>query len=119
MAGWGDVERVAADLPEVSASSAHEGSPALDVAGRQFARLRVDPDQGGRALLQFWVRDAGIQDGLVQSEPDVYLVHHRFAVPAVLAWLDRLDDAALRELLVESWTARGPKRLVRQHPDVR
>ena len=42
MASWDDVGKIALALPEAMAGQAHEGSPAYDVAGRQFARLRWD-----------------------------------------------------------------------------
>ena len=117
MASWADLGKAVEDLPEVHPSRAHEGSPAFDVGRRQFLRLRVDDD--GRSILQFWVRDQGIQEGLVQSSPHVFWVHHRFAVPAVMAWLDALDAGTLREVAVESWSARAPKSLVKAHPGLR
>ncbi len=116
MATWDDVVASVGDLPDVTASTAHQGSPAFDVHGRQFLRQRVD---NGRAVLQFWVRDTGVQDAIVQTEPDTFWVHHRFNVPSTMAWLDRLDAATLREVLVESWTARAPKGLVKAHPDLK
>jgi hypothetical protein len=116
VATWADVVREVSDLPEVSASTAHEGSPAFEVRHRQFLRQRVDD---GRTILQFWVRDAGIQDAFVQASPDTFWVHHRFTVPATMAWLDLVDSQTLREVLVESWTARAPKRLVQAHPNLK
>jgi hypothetical protein len=49
VASWDDVGKVALGLPEVAAGQAHEGSPAYDVAGKQFARLRWDDE--GREIL--------------------------------------------------------------------
>ncbi|QIX26092.1 hypothetical protein ncot_05380 [Nocardioides sp. JQ2195] len=115
MATWADAERVGLALPDVARARAHEGSPALEVHGRQLARRREDQ---GRAILQFWVRDVGVQEGLLQNEPDTFWVHHRFATPSVEAWLDRLDADGLREVLVESWWARATTTLRRQHPDL-
>ncbi len=116
MATWNDVAVVASHLPEATQSTAHEGSPAFEVRGRQFLRRRVE---GRRTILQFWVRDTGIQDAFVQADPDTFWVHHRFNVPATMAWLDMLDSETLREVLVESWTARAPKGLTKTHPDLK
>ena len=43
MANWDDVGATALTLPEVAVGQAREGSPAYDVAGRQFAR-QAHPD---------------------------------------------------------------------------
>ena len=116
MATWSDVVQAVGDLPEVEPSSAHEGSPAFEVRRRQFLRQRVD---GGRVILQFWVSDTGIQDSFVQPRPRHLLGAPPIPVPATMAWLDRLDSETLREVLVESWTARAPKRLVQAHPNLK
>ncbi len=116
MATWDDVVAAVSDLPEATPSTAHEGSPAFAVRKRQFVRHRTDE---GRTIVQFWVRDTGIQDMFVQGDPDTFWVHHRFNVPATMAWLDRVDDETLREVLIESWTARAPRRLSKAHPDLK
>lgn len=111
MASWDDVGKIALSLPETTAGQAHEGSPAYDVAGRQFARLRWDE---GRELLQFW---AGDREGLAASNPDAYSLWKAFPA-AVFGWLDQLDTDELREIIIDSWRARAPKRLVKTHPEV-
>jgi hypothetical protein len=117
MASWDDVGTIALTLPEVTIGHAHEGSPAYDVAGRQFARLRHFKD---RQILHFWVADLGAKQALMESEPSTYWTVHAFATHSSLwAWLDRLDRRELRELLVESWQARAPKRLTTAHMHLR
>jgi len=115
VATWNDVVSVVSDLPEATPSTAHEGSPAFEVRKRQFLRQRVED---GRTILQFWVRDTGIQDMFVQADPETFWVHHRFNVPATMAWLDMVDGETLREVLIESWTARAPKTLTKAHPNL-
>jgi hypothetical protein len=117
MANWDDVGATALTLPEVTVGQAHEGSPAYDVAGRQFARLRHDES---RQILHFWVADVGAKQALIGSEPSTYWTVGAFAAHSSLwAWLDQLERRELRELLVESWYARAPKRLAKAHPDLR
>ena len=116
MATWHDAEAVGLTFPAVIRALAHEGSPTLEVRGRQLARRRED---AGRAIIQFWVSDLGIQESLVQDDPETFWVHHRFATPSAEAWLDRLDAPTLREILVESWAARAPASLRKAHRDFR
>ena len=112
MAIWEDVGRIALDLPGTAASHAHDGvSPAYDVAGKQFARLRWDQ---GREILQFWAGDA--REALVKSNPDAYWVMKAFP-SALFAWLDQLDVAELREIVTDSWRVRAPKRLLKSQPE--
>jgi hypothetical protein len=117
MANWDDVGATALTLPEVTVGQAHEGSPAYHVAGHQFARLRHDES---RQILLFWVADPGAKQALMESEPSTYWTVRAFAAySSIWAWLDRLDRRELRELLVESWYARAPKRLAKAHLDLR
>ncbi|MGH3447768.1 MAG: hypothetical protein ACRDQA_12085 [Nocardioidaceae bacterium] len=62
--------------------------------------------------------DPGVQQALIQDDPDTFWVHHQFATPSVEAWLDRLDRTTVREVLVESWTARATATLRKAHPDL-
>ena len=116
MTTWGEAERVALTLPEAESGEAHEGSPAVLVRGRQFARLRWD---GDRELLQVWLPDAALVAPYVEEDPATYRAIPGYSRLVLLAALDRLDAATLRELIVESWAARSPKRLVAAHPDLR
>jgi hypothetical protein len=116
MAQWSDVERVAVALPGTSKGAAHEGSPAILVGKNQFARLRVT-DEGGE-ILQFWVADEDLVQGYVDLDPATYRGARGYSRKVVMATLDRLDVEVLGELLVESWAARAPATLRRQHPAV-
>jgi hypothetical protein len=58
------------------------------------------------------VEHLGAKEALVADRPDVYLTTPHFdGYPAVLVVLDRIEPAELRELIVEAWLARAPKRL--------
>ena len=113
---WREAERIALTLPEAELGEAHEGSAAVFVRGRQFARLRWD---GDRELLQVWLADAALVAPYVDEDPETYRAIPGYSKLVVLGVLDRLEDATVRELLVESWAARAPKRLVAAHPGLR
>lgn len=113
MTTWEDLGRIALALPDVAEGQAHEGSPAYDVAGKQFARLRWEDD--GREILQFWTGDD--RGALVQTKPQAYWITRAFP-SAMFAYLDALDVDELREIVTESWRVRAPKRLVKAHPEV-
>ncbi|TDD56340.1 hypothetical protein E1263_25200 [Kribbella antibiotica] len=110
MADWTEVERIAATLPETAPGVAHEGSPAYDVAGRQFARLRWN--DAGREILQFWTPDPADRDALTAGSPATYWLAKAFP-SAVFGWLDAIDAPELVEVLTDSWAARAPARVRR------
>jgi hypothetical protein len=104
VATWGDVERIAGRLAGAKRGHAHEGSPTFDVGRHPFARLRWDDD--GREILQFWSLELDSEDALADRR-DTFFAVHRFRVKvSIWAWLDRLDEAELTEILTDSWLAR-------------
>lgn len=117
MSSWADVERVGLSLPETSLGEAHEGSPAVLVRTQQFARLRWDDAE--TEVLQFWVPNADLVAAYVDDDPVTYYAAPGFSRKAVMARLSRLDSQTLREVLVESWMCRAPKRLTKAHSDLR
>ena len=117
MASWADVEKVALDLPETAKGEAHEGSPAIYVRTQQFARLRWDDTSG--EVLQFWVPDEDLVHAYVQADPATYYGAAGYSKKVVMARLPMVDQATMRELLVESWICRATATLRKQHPDLR
>jgi hypothetical protein len=116
VATWREAELVALTLPGAELGEAHEGSPAVFVHGKQFTRLRWD---GDRELLQVWVADPALVPTFVEEDPATYQAIPGYSRYVVLAAVDRLAPTTVRELLVESWAAQAPKRLVAAHPDLR
>jgi hypothetical protein len=56
------------------------------------------------------------KEAMIASEPEVYFTTYHFdGYPAVLARLQRLKAAELRELITEAWLARAPARAVREY----
>ena len=120
MASWDDVRSIALDLPETSERLSH-GQPSWRVRDKGFVWERplraADLDAlGERApagpILGARVEHLGAKEALVADRPDVYLTTPHFdGYPAVLVVLDRIEPDELRELIVEAWLARAPKRL--------
>jgi hypothetical protein len=105
---WGDVREHGSALPGVEEATSY-GTPALKVAGKLLVRLKED---GETAAL--WVSFEE-RLALVNEQPDVYFVTpHYENYPMVLVRLASADPDELRELLVEAWLDRAPKRLVKE-----
>lgn len=117
MATWIDVERIGLSLPETAIGQAHEGSPAVMVRTQQFARLRWD--DAGNEILQFWVPDPGLVQAYVQNDPELYWGAPGYSKKVVMARLGSIAEEVVRELLVESWSARAPVSLRTAHSRLR
>jgi hypothetical protein len=64
------------------------------------------------------VADLGVREALLAGDPEVYFtVPHFEGFPAVLVLLDRIGATELRELIVEAWLNRAPKRLAAEYRD--
>ena len=107
MATWDEVIALCeAELPEVERSTSY-GTPALKVKGKLFARLKEDEERIV-IFVDFIEREA-----MTQENPDAYIVtdHYR-DYPMMLIDLDAVADDELREVLIESWRRRAPKKLL-------
>ena len=116
MGTWALVTRIGLALPEAEPGEAHEGSPALMVGSRQFARLRLSDE--GREILQFWVADPELVHAYVDEDPETFYGAPGYSKKVVMARLDRLDDAFVPELLIESWRCRASASVARRNPEV-
>jgi hypothetical protein len=121
MANWEDVRRVALDLPETTEGERRDGLLHWSVRDKSIAwerpLRRGDLEALGDAapngpILAARVPDLGAKEALLASDPGVYFTTPHFnGYPAILVRLDRISDADLKELVVEAWLARAPKRL--------
>jgi hypothetical protein len=103
---WERVAELALGLPEVEESTSY-GSPAFRVRGRPFAG--VSRHEGA-----IWARcDPDERPLLVASDPRAYRLtpHFERSPGYLLIWLDRADEAAVRERLLDAWLLVAPKRL--------
>ena len=124
MAGWDDVRRIALALPETSERVSRGNrqwlvKDKLVVWERPLRRAEYEalgdaaPDG---PILGARVEHLVAKEALLADDPGVYFTTPHFdGYPAVLVRLDRIALEDLEELIVESWLARAPKRLVKQY----
>ena len=122
MAGWDDVARVFAHLPEVTEDGGRErwwrvrGKP---IGGERPLR-RADYEHLGDAapdgpILGVRVADEGEKLALLDEDPSVFFTTPHFdGYPMVLVRLDAIGVDRLEELLTEGWLVQAPKRLAHQ-----
>jgi hypothetical protein len=97
-----DVREIALSMPEVFETTAY-GMPAFKAGMTRFAgapvqRSDVAPNSLG-VIIGFEERDR-----LLAARPDVYYLTEHFApYPAVLARVEKMTKAELRELLGAAW----------------
>src|SRR5271168_4165517 len=122
MASWSDVRRYALALPGASEERKSRGGSAWIVNGKFFAWERPlrpsDIAALGKAaptgaILGIRTADLEMKDVLLASDPQVFFATPHFdGYPAVLIRLGKISAKTLKEVLVEAWLARAPKRAV-------
>jgi hypothetical protein len=126
MAGWADVERLALALPE-SVEGTSRGLRQWQVRGKAFVwdrplREKEVEALGDRApdgpILAFWVEDLGAKEAMLADDSGVYFTTPHFdGYAIVLARLDEVETEELREIVVEAWLTRAPKRLAKAYAE--
>ncbi len=123
MTTWDDVRRIAMALPE----TVEQPGDALQwrVGDKLFAwdrpLRRADLDALGDAapdgpVLAARVPDLGAKDALLADDARVYFTTPHFnGYPAILVRLDLIALAELKELLVEAWLTRAPRRVAKAY----
>jgi len=120
VADWDDVRRIALALPGAEESSSHGGA-AWKVKKKLFVWERPlrksDLEALGDAapdgpILGARVEHLVAKEALLADDPSVFFTTPHFdGYPAVLVRLDQIGLEDLREVIVEAWLARAPKRL--------
>jgi hypothetical protein len=106
-----DVKAIALELPEVEETTSY-GTASLKLRKRMLCRLRDD----GTTLV---VRVDPLERQALLADPGgaYFITPHYEDYPYVLVHLEIADPTELRELLIEAWLERAPKRLAAAHED--
>ena len=120
MATWDDVRQIALGLPEAEERLSRD-TRQWRVKDKLFVWERPlrksDLDALGAAapagpILGVRTEHLVAKEAILQSDPGVFFTTPHFdGYPAVLVQLDRIGLGELREVIVEAWLARAPKRL--------
>jgi hypothetical protein len=113
MATEEDVRRIALSLPE-TVEKPWYGTPGFRVKDKGYLRIRSEADGG----LVVFVADVADKEMLLQSDPEKFFTTpHYDGYPAVLVNLLAIDVDELRELIIDSWRLKAPKRVLKEHGD--
>jgi hypothetical protein len=125
MATMADLDELALSLPETAKDVSEDGRPSYSVRSKLFCLHRsrrpdaIDSTTGERLgdVLMFRVADLGVKELLLADDRGVYFTTPHFVgYPAVLLRipdLARLDREELRDMVVEAWLTRAPKRVAK------
>lgn len=125
MATWDDVRRLALALPEAMEEPLHDQC-SWRVRGKLFvwerplnrrdlARFGDQPAPEGQ-ILGARVESEEAKVALIASDPETYFtIAHFDGYSAILVRLDHIPLDELKELIVEAWLLRAPKRLAQQY----
>jgi hypothetical protein len=104
---WRQLCKLGKELAEVAEGSWY-GTPALQVRGKSFIRLKED----GRSVL-FLLDSVDEQEFLLEARPGIYFItdHYR-GHPSVLARLAALRAPECRFRLERAWRLKAPRDLV-------
>ena len=121
MATWRDVRRLALALPETSETKSRDHA-AWIVDDKFFVWERPLRKSDLKALGALapkgpilGVRTSGLEmkEVLLSSDPGVYFTTPHFdGYPAVLVRLDKIAVKDLKDVMLEAWLSRAPKKVV-------
>ena len=126
MATWDDVARLALALPETSEQVSRDLRQwRVKDKGFVWERplRRADHEALGDSaprgpILGARVEHLMAKEALLADDPDVYFTTPHFdGYPAILVQLENISVDDLRELIVEAWLCRAPKRLAKAYLD--
>jgi hypothetical protein len=117
-----DLDELALAMPDVTRSEDADGRPSYAVHGKTFSFHRsprpdaVDPETGQRLedVLVFWVDSLEEKELVLADDRGIFFTTPHWngyrAVLMRIPELSRIDRGELRELVVEAWLSRAPKR---------
>jgi hypothetical protein len=113
MATEKDVRRIALSLPE-TIEKPWFNTPGFRVKDKGFLRIRSEAEGG----LVVFVSDLGEKEAMLASDPEkFYTTPHYDGYPTVLVNLKKVGVKELREVIVESWRCKAPKRVLEKYED--
>ncbi|HEY2474080.1 MAG TPA: MmcQ/YjbR family DNA-binding protein [Candidatus Cybelea sp.] len=122
MARWTDVRRIALALPGATEETTKSGNSAWLVRDKFFTWERPLRKSDLAALgdkaptgpiLGVRTPDLEMKEVLLASNPAVFFTTPHFeGYPAVLIRLPKISTKLLKDVIVEAWLARAPKRAV-------
>ena len=120
MASWRDVRRISLALPGTSEEKSRDHR-AWVVNDKFFTWERplrrsdleaLGADAAAGPILGVRTADLEMKEVLLARKPDVYFTTPHFnGYPAVLVQLDKIKLKELKDVILEAWLARAPKRL--------
>lgn len=120
------MRQLALALPDATEGILH-GNAAWKVGGRGFvwerplrpADLRaLGDDAPSGPILGAHVEHVIAKEALLADNPDAFFTTPHFdGYAAILVRLERISREDLREVIVEAWLARAPKRLAQRYVD--
>ena len=125
MATWRDVQRLALTLPGTVEETTSGGNRAWTVNKKFVAWERplrkadlnaLGPAAPTGAILGVRTPDLEMKEVLLASNPSVYFTTPHFdGYPAVLIRLGKIGTQELKQVLIEAWLMRAPKREVTKY----
>jgi hypothetical protein len=122
MASWRDVRRYALAMPGAAEEVSSSGASAWIVNKKFFVWERplrrsdltaLGDNAPKGAVLGVRTADLEMKDVLLASEPEVFFTTPHFdGYPAVLVQLEKISAKDLKDVIIEAWVARAPKRAV-------
>jgi hypothetical protein len=126
VATWDDVRRIALELPETSEGISRDLRQ-WRVKDKGFVWERplrradleaLGDDAPKGPILGARVEHLVAKEALLADDPSVFFTTPHFdGYPAILVRLDQIGLEDLREVIVEAWLARAPKRVAQAYID--
>jgi hypothetical protein len=126
MASWDDVRRLALEMPEATEVTSRERAQwrvkdKLFVWERPLRKSDLEAlgdEAPDGPILGARVEHLVAKEAMLADDPSVFFTTPHFeGYPAVLVQLERIGLDDLREVIVEAWLARAPKKLAQAYVD--